>query len=369
MLSAPSSTGSVASPRCLTSGILFSLLTPCHPFIQLLHTDSRLLRYGKGTPEDPYIVIFLLERTILTRYWGLPKSVVPLAGIEAPYPEISKKGNFFKSTELRINEFFPDDLLKSTLGVVRMINQEVEGKDPTNVSGQYQVHPTPLCSALYCYSILVSRYTSHSPVLCSLPLTDYSIPQAKTYGKDGHVIGVHVAQQPQTLFWATAEHDAMIEQWTPPIEIIDDDISIGSPVAGSSSVGSSSQDAALQKRSRANTDILGMGNNRWGHDDEPKRGKGKGKGKKREASPKGGKGGAAKKPRKSAASDPANDFDMEKYEEKRVAELKRTYVHLIDEHNHQRIANLQLIGNAASAGESLVSSHSPVLHSIDISIH
>ena len=164
----------------------------------------------------------------------------------------------------------------------------------------------------------------------------------------------------------------MIEQWKPmregAIEIIDDDeVPVGSPAAGSSS-----QDAALQKRSRANTDILGMGNNRWGHDDEPKKGKGKGKGKsKREHSPlarRGKEGASSKRARKSAASDPANDIEMEKYEDKRVAELKRTYEDLINEHNHQRIANLQLIGNAASAGESLVSSHSPVLHSTDISI-
>ena len=163
----------------------------------------------------------------------------------------------------------------------------------------------------------------------------------------------------------------MCDEWKPvregEITIIDDD-----DIPPASPAGSSSQDPARQKRSRANTDILGMGNNRWGHDDEPKKGKGKGKGKrKREDSPpakRGKEAASAKKARKSAASDPANDFEMEKYEEKRVAELKRTYVHLIDEHNHQRIANLQLIGNAASAGESLVSSHSPVLHSTDISI-
>lgn len=201
-------------------------------------------------------------------------------------------------------------------------------------------------------------------MLCSLPLTHYSIQQAKVYGKDRHVIGVHVAQQPDTLAWATAQHDAMCEEWKPiwvnAIDLCDDDdVPPASPA-----VGSSSQDATRQKRSRPRTDILGMGNNRWGHHDDSGKGKGKGKGK-RDASPpaKGGKAGASsKRARKSAASDAALDMDMEKYEEKRVAELKKTYEGLINEHNHQRIANLELIGDAASAGERLVSSHSPVLH-------
>ena len=162
----------------------------------------------------------------------------------------------------------------------------------------------------------------------------------------------------------------MCEEWKPiwvnTIDLCDDDdVPPASPA-----VGSSSQDATRQKRSRPRTDILGMGNNRWGHHDDSGKGKGKGKGK-RDASPpaKGGKAGASsKRARKSAASDAALDMDMEKYEEKRVAELKKTYEGLINEHNHQRIANLELIGDAASAGERLVSSHSPVLHPTDISI-
>ena len=126
-------------------------------------------RYGKGTQEDPYKVFFLLERTILTKYWGVPKSVVPLAGIEAPYPQISSKGSFFKSTELRVNDFISDGLFKSVLGAVRLINQEAEGRDLTNVSGQYQVHTTPLCSALYYGpTILYSgHYQVHPTPLCS----------------------------------------------------------------------------------------------------------------------------------------------------------------------------------------------------------
>ena len=43
---------------------------------------------------------------------------------------------------------------------------------------------------------------------------------------------------------------------------------------------------------------------------------------------------------------------MEKYEDKRVAELKKTYEHLVSNDNEDRIVNLELIGDAASAGES-----------------
>ena len=207
-------------------------------------------------------------------------------------------------------------------------------------------------------------------MLCSLPLTDYPIPQAKTYGKDGHVIGVHVAQQAQTLSWTTAEHDAMIEDWQPAIVIDDDipigspsDIPMGSPSAGSSSArASSSQDAVDGKRKRQQVNKTQASYSSF---------EAKSKKTKRENSPpakRGKEGAASKRGRKSGASDPANDIDMEKYEEKRVAELKKTYEHLIDERNHERIANLELIGDAASAGESLVSSHSPVLYSTDIFI-
>ena len=200
-------------------------------------------------------------------------------------------------------------------------------------------------------------------MLCSLPWTDYPIPQAKTYGNDGHVIGVHVAQGADTLWWATAEHDAMIDEWKPPIEIPDDDIPMGSPAPSSSSAAaSSSQDAVAGKRRRQQVNKTQASYSSFGA---------KSKKTKRENSPpakRGKEGAASRRGRKSGASDLANDIDMEKYEEKRVAELKKTYEHLIDERNHERIANLQLIGDAASAGESLVSSHSPVLYSTDIFI-
>lgn len=182
------------------------------------------------------------------------------------------------------------------------------------------------------------------------------------YGEKRHVIGVHVAQQPENLFWATAEHEAMIEEWKPreTIDLTpDDDETSASPAAGSSSVGSSSQDADRQKRSRNQT-------NRTAASYSTFQGKGKGKGKREASPPKSARAGASsKRARKSAVSDAALDTKMEEYQEKQVAYLKKIYDRLINEHNHQRIANIQLISKAATAGEfCFTSSHSPVLYSL-----
>ena len=93
----------------------------------------------------------------------------------------------------------------------------------------------------------------------------------------------------------------MIEEWKPPIEISDDDISVGSPAAVSSS-----QDGAAQKRSRIKTDRCPASFSSFGA-------KGKGKSKREDSPPaRGGSkaGASSKRARKSAASDANLDIEM-----------------------------------------------------------
>lgn len=142
----------------------------------------------------------------------------------------------------------------------------------------------------------------------------------------------------------------MVDEWKPPIRpgeinlCDDDDVqpSVSSPAAGSSS-----KDVARPQRDRAPTDRTPASYSSLGP-----QAKGKAKGRPRDVSPQdnGARAGAVSK--KARKSDAALDTEMEKYEDKRVAELKKTYHYLVSNDNEDRVANLELIFDAATAGES-----------------